>query len=78
MRIAVSRDRKAISKSQLFGTPEEYKEGIEVFEKFLADLGNPKITGNELHRMWTDVVTANEFESDDQREAFFGRLMSGP
>lgn len=33
--------------------------------------------GNELNRMWADVMTANEFESDDQREAFFGHLKAG-
>lgn len=43
-RIAVSYDKKTILEPQVFGTPKEYKEGFRIFEKFLADLGNPKIT----------------------------------
>ena len=43
-RIAVSYDKKTILEPQVFETPREFNKGIKVFEKFLADLGNPKIT----------------------------------
>ena len=43
-RIAVSSDKKTFLEPQTFGTPKEFKKGLGIFEKFLADLGNPKIT----------------------------------
>lgn len=45
MRIALSSDKKTFLEPRIFGTPKEFKKGLGIFEKFLADLGNPKITG---------------------------------
>lgn len=45
IRIAVSQDKKTILEPQVVETPKEFKKGLGVFGKFLADLGSPEISG---------------------------------